>query len=110
MTHTNHEGSHGHLTSMKFLELYSMLPNHSLRRDAFVAPEGRVLLSADYAQMELRLMAHLSGDEALCAMLRDPSQDPFTLWASQWMLISTSQASTAVHKRRYAVEKGIGNR
>ena len=66
-----------------------------LCRDAFVAPEGRVLLSADYAQMELRLMAHLSGDEALCAMLRDPSQDPFTLWASQWMLIPASQASAA---------------
>ena len=55
-----------------------------------------MLLSADYAQMELRLMAHLSGDEALCTMLRDPSQDPFTLWASQWMLIPASQASTAV--------------
>ena len=74
----------------------------SLCRDAFVAPKGRVLLSADYAQMELRLMAHLSGDEALCAMLRDPLQDPFTLWASQWMLIPASQASLAVwegHRR-----------
>lgn len=56
-------------------------------RDAFVAPEGRVLLSADYAQMELRLMAHLSGDESLCAALADPNQDPFTQWAAQWLRV-----------------------
>jgi DNA polymerase I len=36
-------------------------------RQAFVAPEGCVLLAADYSQIELRIMAHLSGDEALRA-------------------------------------------
>ncbi len=35
-------------------------------RKAFVADEGRVLAGADYSQIELRIMAHLSGDEALC--------------------------------------------
>jgi DNA polymerase-1 len=34
-------------------------------RRAFVAPSGRVLLAADYSQIELRIMAHLSGDERL---------------------------------------------
>ena len=34
-------------------------------RKAFVAPPGTVLLAADYSQIELRIMAHLSGDERL---------------------------------------------
>jgi DNA polymerase-1 len=34
-------------------------------RAAFVAPPGHVLISADYSQIELRVLAHLSGDEAL---------------------------------------------
>ena len=34
-------------------------------RQAFVAPDGTVLLAADYSQIELRIMAHLSGDAGL---------------------------------------------
>ena len=41
-------------------------------RGAFVAPEGSVLLGCDYSQVELRLLAHVSGDPALIeAFMRD---------------------------------------
>jgi len=35
-------------------------------RQAFVAEKSKVLMAADYSQVELRIMAHLSGDEGLC--------------------------------------------
>jgi DNA polymerase-1 len=46
-------------------------PSGQRIREAFVPAEGRVLFSADYSQIELRILAHLSGDEALVAAFRE---------------------------------------
>ena len=40
-------------------------------RQAFVAPNGKLLLAADYSQIELRIMAHLSADDGLLQAFRD---------------------------------------
>ncbi|XOV83857.1 MAG: DNA polymerase I [bacterium] len=40
-------------------------------RQAFVAPPGKVVVAADYSQIELRIMAHLSADESLCQAFAD---------------------------------------
>jgi len=40
-------------------------------REAFVAPTGSVIASADYSQIELRIMAHISGDESLLRAFRE---------------------------------------
>ncbi len=40
-------------------------------RQAFIAPEGRMLLAADYSQIELRIMAHLSADQGLVSAFAD---------------------------------------
>ncbi len=40
-------------------------------RRAFVAPKGKILLSADYSQIDLRVLAHESGDETLTASFKN---------------------------------------
>lgn len=40
-------------------------------RQAFIAPPGQVILAADYSQIELRIMAHLSGDKGLLKAFHD---------------------------------------
>ncbi|MCA9375610.1 MAG: DNA polymerase I [Candidatus Doudnabacteria bacterium] len=40
-------------------------------RDAFVAEKGSVLLSADYSQIDLRVLAHMSGDAAMCQVFKE---------------------------------------
>jgi DNA polymerase theta len=52
-------------------------------RGAFRAPAGRVLLSADYKQLELRVAAHFSKDEALLEAFANERHDPFDALASR---------------------------
>ena len=52
---------------------------------------GWVLLDVDYSQVELRLMAHFSGDEGLCTMLSIPGADPFKAMAARWHGVTQEQ-------------------
>ena len=68
-------------------------------REAFVAPPGCVIASADYSQIELRIMAHLSGDAALLLAFRD-GMDVHRATAAEIFAIDTAQVSS--EQRRYA--------
>jgi DNA polymerase-1 len=59
-------------------------------RKAFVAPADRLLLAADYSQIELRLMAHLSGDEAMRAAFAE-GQDIHDFTARQIFAVPKGQ-------------------
>jgi DNA polymerase I len=68
-------------------------------RKAFIAPPGAVLLAADYSQIELRIMAHLSGDESLRAAFaedRDVHQATAAeVFGCELTAVSTDQRRTA---------------
>jgi DNA polymerase I len=68
-------------------------------REAFVAPPGSLIASADYSQIELRIMAHLSGDAALLLAFRD-GMDVHRATAAEIFNIDTAQVSS--EQRRYA--------
>jgi DNA polymerase-1 len=68
-------------------------------REAFVAPAGHMIASADYSQIELRIMAHISGDAALLLAFRD-GMDVHRATAAEVFGLSTDQVSG--EQRRYA--------
>ena len=68
-------------------------------REAFVAPAGSLIASADYSQIELRIMAHLSGDEALLKAFAE-GEDVHRATAAEVFGITVDQVSS--EQRRYA--------
>lgn len=52
-------------------------------RKAFAVPEGHCLVSADYCQLELRILAHFSKDKSLCKIMTEPG-DVFKSIAAKW--------------------------
>ncbi|HVJ08239.1 MAG TPA: DNA polymerase I [Acidisarcina sp.] len=75
-------------------------------RAAFIAAPGRVLLSADYSQIELRLMAHFSEDPLLVHAYAT-NQDIHTLTASEVFGIPAAQMDKETRNRAKAVNFGI---
>ncbi|MEO6017745.1 MAG: DNA polymerase I [Polaromonas sp.] len=68
-------------------------------REAFVAPAGCVIASADYSQIELRIMAHISGDEALLGAFLN-GIDVHRATAAEVFGVEVGQVSS--EQRRYA--------
>jgi len=74
-------------------------------RQAFVAPPGRTLVAADYSQIELRIMAHLSGDEGL---LRAFEQDLDVHQATAAEVFGVPLESVSADQRRSAKAINFG--
>ncbi|QYF94468.1 DNA polymerase I [Massilia sp. PAMC28688] len=68
-------------------------------REAFIAGPGNVIVSADYSQIELRIMAHISGDEA---MLRAFSEGEDIHRATAAEIFGVPPAQVDSEQRRYA--------
>ena len=82
-------------------------------RGAFVADEGHRLIAADYSQIELRLMAHLSGDENLLQAYRD-GRDIHAFTAAQIFDIPIEEVSDSQRRAgktiNFGVMYGMGSR
>ena len=75
-------------------------------RTAFVAPENGVFLSADYSQIELRLLAHLSGDEGLIAAFRS-GEDFHAQTAARVFGVPVEEVTPEMRSHAKAVNFGI---
>ena len=74
-------------------------------REAFIAPPGHVLVSADYSQVELRIMAHLSEDPALLAAFH-AGQDIHRATAGEIFGVKPEEVTT--DQRRYIKAVNFG--
>ena len=68
-------------------------------REAFIAPAGQRIVSADYSQIELRIMAHLSGDEGLLRAFAN-GEDIHRATAAE--VFGTALDAVSSEQRRYA--------
>ncbi len=75
-------------------------------REAFVAEDGCLLLSGDYNQVELRILAHLSGDEALAEAFRTDT-DIHTATASRIFGLPLDQITPGMRRAAKTVNFGV---
>jgi DNA polymerase-1 len=74
-------------------------------REGFVAPEGRLLVALDYSQIELRILAHLSGDPNLSSAFKD-DVDVHRRTAAE--VFGTPEAKVTDEQRRIAKAVNFG--
>jgi DNA polymerase I len=75
-------------------------------RQAFVAPPGHVLLAADYSQIELRIMAHLSGDASLLRAFAE-DRDIHQATAAEVFGLEPSAVTTDQRRAAKAINFGL---
>ncbi|CCN38189.1 DNA polymerase I [Vibrio nigripulchritudo SO65] len=75
-------------------------------RQAFVAPHGWKILAVDYSQIELRIMAHLSGDKALLDAFSQ-GKDIHSATAAEVMGVNIEDVTTEQRRRAKAVNFGL---
>src|SRR5690554_5467609 len=75
-------------------------------RQAFIAPEGYKLMAADYSQIELRIMAHLSGDKGLLTAFEN-GEDIHKATASEVFGVPLSEVSSDQRRSAKAINFGL---
>lgn len=75
-------------------------------RQAFVAPPGKVLLAADYSQIELRIMAHLSADEGLVTAFAE-EQDVHRATAAEVFELPLADVTADQRRSAKAINFGL---
>ena len=75
-------------------------------RQAFIAPEGYCIVAADYSQIELRIMAHLSGDEGLLTAFRE-GLDVHRATASEVFGVPLDSVSAEQRRKAKAINFGL---
>lgn len=75
-------------------------------RKVFIPEEGSVFVDADYSQIELRVLAHLSGDEALIAAYQ-ADEDIHAITASQVFDVPLAEVDSDLRRKAKAVNFGI---
>ncbi|GGL52076.1 DNA polymerase I [Wenxinia marina] len=75
-------------------------------REAFVAPEGRTLVSLDYSQIELRILAHVAGIDALKAAFAE-GQDIHAITASEMFGVPLAEMTPDIRRQAKAINFGV---
>ncbi|MGR9012264.1 MAG: DNA polymerase I [Gammaproteobacteria bacterium] len=75
-------------------------------RQAFIAPAGKKIVAADYSQIELRIMAHLSADEGLVKAFSQ-GQDVHRATAAEVFGVAPEQVTTDLRRSAKAINFGL---